>query len=117
MTQLYPPKTASKSATKKFAKELPDDWLACRETNHPWVPHTASMDRRSRCFDRTFRCPRCDALKIQVLTLGGAIVKSRIKYADGFLNTGFGRIVGEAKNELRRQSLLRMVRVLPDEED
>lgn len=75
--------------------------LECRANGHqkkPW----AVVQEPDGGFTRTLRCPRCKRVKwIQQVTPSGRVVTSRMKYDDGYLLKGMGRIAGDGRDALR----------------
>lgn len=86
-----------------------DDQLLCRDIQHSWSPYTAakmSNDRgRHIAFLRTLRCDRCGSFKEQVLSRDGYIVGTTMKYPQGYLRPGEGRLTRNDRAELRIRNI------------
>lgn len=91
-----------------FAKELPEEFLMCREMGHRWLPHDAE-EHDDKSFTRVLRCPRCRTRKIQDITARGAIERTRYQHPDGYLHEGMGRIAGDGRGILRLESIKRTI--------
>lgn len=92
---------------KAFASGLSTSFLLCRELQHNWKPYSAYWDEEYHNYARTIRCVRCRTLKVQRLSSSGAVLTSHYEYADGYLAEHLGRIIGEARDSLRLESLTR----------
>jgi hypothetical protein len=92
---------------KAFAQELSTAFLLCRELQHNWKPFSAWWDDEHHNYARSIRCMRCKTKKVQRLSSAGAVLSSHYEYADGYLAQHLGRIVGEARDTLRLESLIR----------
>lgn len=98
---------ADTADVEKFATQLPDSFLQCREFGHSKRPYTAIRTRTG--FERTVRCTRCKTVWEQVLDRHARMITSRPRYADGYLAKGIGRIVGDGRDVLRLESVERTV--------
>jgi hypothetical protein len=83
--------------------------LECRTWNHIWRPNTAALATTQRWYDVTMRCVRCRSLRVQTWSLSGTVVTSHYEYAEGYLNKGLGRIVGDGRDALRLEIVQRAV--------
>jgi hypothetical protein len=101
------PEGADPDDVKHFAQGLSTSFLLCRELQHNWKPFSAWWDDESHCYARTIRCMRCRTKKVQTLSSSGAVLSSHYEYADGYLAEHLGRIVGEGRDSLRLESLVR----------
>lgn len=88
-----------------FARDLPVDFLLCRELSHNWRPWTAYA--KNGGYERALMCSRCHTQRWEVLTSTGAKVSGHYVYPDGYLHEGLGRIVGNGRDALRLESLTR----------
>lgn len=103
---------ADASEVTELAKEMKQAYLECRELGHlwrPWMAQEIRDERLGRHWERTLRCGRCRSKRNQILTSNGSVVSNSYSYADGYVNKGLGRIVGEARDALRAESLRRHV--------
>ena len=79
----------------RFAAELGDRQLHCREMGHTWRPWGVSDEREARCYVRTIRCASCKTLRHMVIDYTGHVVSYHYTYAPGYLAThvvpGFSR--------------------------
>lgn len=98
---------------QEFASTLPDRFLECRELGHNWKPYTAS-GHPDGGFERTLRCSRCRAKRVQHLSNYGTVIANRYEHAKGYLSD-IGRISGGGRGLLRLESINRMDLVEPDE--
>jgi hypothetical protein len=101
------PEGAAVEEVRQFAAELSTAFLLCRELQHNWKPFTAFWDEEHHHYARSIRCVRCRTKKVQRLSSSGAVLSSHYEYADGYLAEHLGRIVGEARDSLRLESLMR----------
>jgi len=101
------PEGANVEDVKAFAQELSTAFLLCRELQHNWKPFSAFWDEDHHCYVRSIRCVRCRTRKIQRLSSSGAVLTSHYEYADGYLAEHIGRIIGEARDSLRLESVTR----------
>lgn len=93
----------------EFAQGLSISHLHCRELGHNWRPHAARRAEDGGSFERVLRCVRCKTLRIQVLSIYGAVVSSHYEYPDGYISKGLGRIVGDGRDRLRLETTMRMM--------
>lgn len=91
----------------EFAAGLSTSYLLCRELQHNWKPFSAHWDEEHHNYERVIRCVRCRTRKVQRLSDRGGILSSHYEYPDGYLHATLGRIVGEARDTLRLESLIR----------
>lgn len=101
-------KTASVGAVSSAAKKWSDGVLQCRTYGHDWQPSRAIHNRKLHFIYIERVCLRClpaeggvPTTKHEELSETGTILASWYTYADGYLTVGQGRIVGEARDELR----------------
>jgi len=99
-----------------WARELTDAALLCRDVGHYWRPFTASWERESRSYYRVLRCGRCKTERHQLLDSRGHPVKGHYVYPDRYLAPpGTGRLVGDERDALRLESVVRLM-AQPDDD-
>jgi hypothetical protein len=98
---------ASRETVEEFAAHLSISFLQCRELGHVWKPWTARRDEEHNTFERSLRCPRCKTKRHETLSMRGAKLRSYYEYPEGYTTDGLGRIVGEGRDALRVESLIR----------
>jgi hypothetical protein len=98
---------ADQQEVAEFASTLSTNYLLCRELQHNWKPFTAHWDDEHHHYARVIRCVRCRTRKVQRLSSTGHILASHYEYPEGYLHEKFGRIIGESRDVLRLESLLR----------
>ncbi len=102
------PEYADATTVAEFAETLPEKFLHCRELNHNWRPFDIGSHPDGG-FERTLRCVRCKARKVQHLSSSGMLIGgSKMIYPSGYLADGIGRIVGEGRGALRLESIRRI---------
>lgn len=80
----------------------------CRDTSihHAWTYSGASRLGQRKGFTRTLICTRCEAVKTQTLDRGGYVVKSTMRYPDGYLRPpGSGRATRQDNAEARLRGI------------
>jgi len=79
----------------RWAHQLSDRMLHCRELGHTWRPWGISEEAEARCYVRTTRCSSCRTLRHWVIDYTGHVVSSHYTYPTGYLAThvqpGFSR--------------------------
>lgn len=103
-----PVRFATLGEVEDFAHELPEEFLACREMGHRWLPRTASQNNDGT-FHREMRCPRCKTRKQQEISQRGEILATQYKHPEGYLHQGLGRIAGDGRGVLRLESIKRTI--------
>ena len=106
-TRKAAPHEANPTEVETFAHGLSEAFLLCRELGHNWKPWTAAIADGG--YERVLRCPRCRTERHQLLDSRGHPVSGHYVYADGYQHKGLGRIVGEGREMLRLESVLRTV--------
>lgn len=91
----------------EFAKDLPDEFLQCRELGHNMLPFGIPGMYRDGGFQRVLRCNRCKTERHFEIDNRGLVVSSSYDHPDGYLMAGLGRIVGEGRGVLRLASIAR----------
>jgi hypothetical protein len=64
-------------------------------------------------FETKLRCARCKTRRVRHIGPAGQLVSSHYEYPEGYVIKGMGRLDGAARDQLRLESVLR---VLPPEE-
>jgi len=54
-----------------WAKQLPAEFLLCRDLGHQWTPYRAWEDRPNRAFVQVLLCTRCRAERHRELNYRG----------------------------------------------
>lgn len=71
----------------RFASQLSDRLLHCRELGHTWRPWGAADEPEHRCYVRTTRCSQCRTERHWVIDYRGHVVSSHYTYPKGYLAT------------------------------
>ena len=101
---------ADPAAVGRWAHQLVDEFLLCRDIGHLWRPFTARYDQQHNAYDRTLRCARCTTERRQSLSLSGEVLSGSYVYAEGYVApAGQGRLSGNARGALRIESVLRLI--------
>ena len=90
-----------------YAADLPDNYLACRDYGHQWLPYTASWSGELLCWEQTLRCGRCTTTRVRRLARTGAILGGHYAYPDGYLHEHGGRLSTADRDLLRLETLAR----------
>lgn len=69
----------------RFAGQLSDRMLHCRELGHTWRAWGVSDERQARCYVRTTRCSQCRTERHWVIDYKGHVVSSHYTYPQGYL--------------------------------
>lgn len=89
---------------------LPSEFLLCRDIGHTWRPYRAWWDNAEKGYQRVLRCGRCRSERVQLLSAQGHPLGGHYNYAEGYVAPkGTGRLVGEERDGLRLESVLRLV--------
>lgn len=80
-----------------------EDQLVCRDLQHSWTPSTARRIRKG--YIRQLVCVRCSAVKEQTLDRQGYILGTSMKYPEGYLRPGQGRLTRDDRADLRLRNL------------
>lgn len=75
------------------------EYLLCRDLQHAWSPSGAV--RGANGFIRAMECGRCRAQKYQHLDKNGFIIRTVMRYPEGYINAGNGRMSRADRAELR----------------
>lgn len=93
-----------------WRRELPEEFLSCRDYGHLWRPSSARYLSDLNAYERTMRCGRCHTERTQTLSASGGILGGGYDYADGYVAPkGQGRLGTEARDSLRLESVLRLL--------
>jgi hypothetical protein len=92
---------------------MADEHLQCRDFSHSWRPLTAAWLPDRRVFETKLRCARCKTRRVRHIGPAGQLVSSHYEYPEGYVIKGMGRLDGAARDQLRLESVLR---VLPPEQ-
>ena len=91
-----------------FIQNLPPDYLECRQYGHAWGPHEVHVDQG--IYDVTIQCSRCFSSAREVISRRGERLRKRsVRYSEGYLTKGLGRLDGDTRSMLRLEGVLRMV--------
>jgi hypothetical protein len=101
------PRVANMRDVEKMAGNLSDNFLHCRDFGHNWK--MADVRREGRGFTRRMYCPSCKLDKFQTLDSRGVVVDQKMRYPEGYLIQGMGRVNGDGKAVLRLASVVRAV--------
>lgn len=107
---------AAREAVEEFAQGLSISFLQCRELGHIWKPWGARRDDEHNTFERSLRCPRCKTKRHETLSMRGAKLRSHYEYPEGYTTDGLGRIVGEGRDALRVESMIRTLTSIQNKE-
>jgi hypothetical protein len=99
------------TATKFLKQEFKDQFLVCRDTGHTWVLQAYIDERRSTGeVVRELQCPQCTTERIErVGARSGEVYSRRYKYPDGYLIKDKQIRKGINKQEIRAESIRRML--------
>lgn len=76
---------------------LDDSVLWCRTERHLWRWERDALIKDVEAFTRTLGCERCGAEKVKTIsTRSFTVTSSRIRYPQGYLIKGSGRITASA---------------------
>ena len=93
-----------------WSRNLPEDYLLCRDLGHLWRPSRAHFVPADNVIERTMRCGRCKTERTQELSPTGHILSGRYDYAEDYLAPkGQGRLGTAARDSIRLESTLRVI--------
>lgn len=101
-------KTDPIALLERQLQEMAEDYLLCRELRHQWDGYTARyMPEDKRRIERTLKCKRCKAEKDQEISArdGSILWTSSVRYPEGYLFTGVGRLTSETMGVVRLASV------------
>ena len=101
------PVGADRATVASFATALKESHLHCREMGHNWRHWVARFDQEHHSYQRALRCTRCRTERWEFIGRSGAKLGIQYKYPEGYTAEGIGRIVGEGRDALRLESLMR----------
>lgn len=85
-----------------------EEYLACRELRHHWDGYTAHYSAADRSvIQRTLKCVRCAAEKDQEISSRSGMIlwTGAVRYPEGYLFVGVGRMTTEAMGAVRLASV------------
>lgn len=94
--------------------DLRTDFLQCRDFGHAWRPYTANWIAAERAYRTELRCSRCKTIRVRWINNRGEQVGAHYLYTDGYQMQGVGRLTGTDRDQLRLESIHR---VLPEDAD
>lgn len=101
------PQWASLDDVERLADQWTPDILRCRTYGHLWEPQQATYNSKYRYYKVVQICRSCDSYRNMELDSRGHVVSQSIDYADGYLSKGVGRIIGDGRDILRLQTVLK----------
>lgn len=96
---------------EEWESQLPLEQLFCRDSSihHSWDPYTAK--RVAEGIERNLICRRCTTIKSQILDNEGYVIRTRMKYPEGYLRpAGSGRITADDNARMRVNTAAQMIR-------
>lgn len=100
---------ASREDVESAILDMDGEVLQCRANNHAWSAFSAPYNSKTKTYEVTQKCLRCESLRHCTLTdRGGMLKRWHITYAEGYLLVGMGRAVGDAKDALRFAATVRI---------
>lgn len=90
-----------------WTDEQPTEFLLCRDTGirHHFDPLTVRRDGRG--FIETLKCGRCGAEKDRYLTKTGLVRKNKMRYPEGYVRKGEGRVSKAENAAIRMEAMKR----------
>lgn len=101
------PRYAEVDDVRRVAASWSTDHLLCRDVGHHWVYQDATHVRAARFFRVIYACTRCEMRRTRELSESGHVFATSYQYPDGYVAVGLGRIVGEAKDAMRLEAIMR----------
>lgn len=77
--------TDTEVSADRFAHDLSDRFLQCRDFGHNWRPWTVDFDRKAKSYFRQLRCVSCKTVRSQLLDSSGHVLTNSYKYPDGYI--------------------------------
>lgn len=94
----------------RWAKDLQEKFLLCRDMGHTWSPFRAALNQDLRVYERILRCRRCGTKRHQTLDLRGGLKGTHYEYPDGYqAPPGSGSFDKDARSFLRLESITRLI--------
>ena len=88
------PREAGKNLEPRLTDMEPDH-LLCRDLRHPWQPHDARRDNKSKTITRVLVCPRCGTLRHDTMDYFGFVLSQRYTYPKGYQVKGGAMTQGD----------------------
>jgi hypothetical protein len=107
---------ASRDQVVELAREWPAAYVECRMDRHEWRPSSAKHYPGFRYFHVIKVCHRCRTEKHQEIGEAGQLFASTYRYPTGYLTNGRGRIIGDARDALRLESIKRSFKIVSVDE-
>lgn len=98
-------KIASRADVKAAAKKLPEEFVTCRDVGHTWRQFRIARIRGG--YNRDLFCPTCKTNRHEFITRTGEKMSVGYTYPKGYQFSGMGRILGDARNAIRLESVVR----------
>ena len=92
---------------EKWAHDLSQNMLECRNYGHSWRPMTAVWIDEERVYEEVVRCVRCRSERLKLLDRLGMVVSSQYRYTRGYLKQGIGRLDPHDRGMLRLEAVQR----------
>lgn len=102
---------ATRDEVIEMAGQWPAAYVECRLDRHEWRPSVARHYPGFRYFHVIKICHRCKTEKHQEIGENGQLFSSTYRYPTGYLSDGKGRIVGDARDALRLESVKRLFKI------
>lgn len=99
------PTSADPKEVKRLARNLTDEALACRDVGHTWRMYRLVKVRGG--YNRDLFCPTCKTSRHEFINRNGEKLSTHYTYPDGYQIKGVGRLMGNARNTLRLESVIR----------
>jgi hypothetical protein len=117
MAESVEPGFAPLKAVRSLAKEMPSQFLVCRDMQHSWRPHTVKAfsaaerkDHKGAYYEQVLLCISCEKERVRLLARDCTVISDRSTYPEGYLMPrGTGRLSREGRSALRRASVLRQI--------
>lgn len=104
--------TSPSPALAKWADNLPERFLACRDFGHAWKSFSASYHPEQQQYRRELVCPRCKASKVQWLNVRGHVESTAYSYVDGYQRPpDSGAYTVDIRDSLRLHHLANVIEV------
>ncbi len=94
---------------EKWAHDLNQSNLECRNYGHSWRPVTAVWIEDERVYEEMVRCGRCRSERLKLLDRFGMVVSSQYRYTRGYLKQGIGRLSPQDRGMLRLEAVARRI--------
>jgi hypothetical protein len=102
---------------RSLAKEMPSQYLVCRDMQHSWRPHTVKQftaaerkENKGAYYEQVLMCISCEKERVRLLAKDCTVISDRSTYPEGYLMPrGTGRLSREGRSALRQASILRQI--------